>query len=81
MLTKERAKFRAPVASVRPFSRRQREILDLLVQGLSSKEIGYSLGIDDRTVDYHASEMCSKVGVWTRRELVVFAVRSEAQAA
>ncbi|MBZ5578229.1 MAG: helix-turn-helix transcriptional regulator [Acidobacteriia bacterium] len=69
------------MVNLRPLTARQREVLDLLVLGMSSKEIGAALGVDDRTVDYHVGQMCSKVGLWSRRELVVFAVRSEAQAA
>jgi DNA-binding NarL/FixJ family response regulator len=85
MLTKERAKYFGEVDRTQPslvsLSRRQREILSLLIQGRTSREIAYVLDIDDRTVDYHVAQICIKSGVWSRRELVILALRNEYKAA
>lgn len=76
MLTIESTKFVG--VPIRPFAKREREILALLVEGRTTKEIAYLLDLSARTVDNRVAGMCEKAGVWTRRELVVFAVRSEA---
>ena len=53
---------------------REKEILTLLVSGLSNKEIGAPLGIVERTVKAHIAKMMRKVGVHNRIELSVHAV-------
>ena len=66
---------------IRPFTKREREILDHLVQGMTSKEIGAALGLSSRSVDHRVADLCDKAGVWRRTELVAFAVRGELRAA
>jgi DNA-binding NarL/FixJ family response regulator len=53
---------------------REVEVLTLLVSGLSNKEIGAPLGIEERTVKAHIAKMMRKVGVHNRIELSVHAV-------
>lgn len=53
---------------------REKEILTLLVSGLTNKEIGAPLGIVERTVKAHIAKMMRKVGVHNRIELSVHAV-------
>jgi DNA-binding NarL/FixJ family response regulator len=53
---------------------REKEVLTLLVSGLSNKEIGAPLGIAERTVKAHIAKMMRKVGVHNRIELSVQAV-------
>jgi DNA-binding NarL/FixJ family response regulator len=53
---------------------REKEVLTLLVSGLSNKEIGAPLGIAERTVKAHIAKMMRKVGVHNRIELSVHAV-------
>jgi DNA-binding NarL/FixJ family response regulator len=45
---------------------REKEVLDLLVEGRSNREIGLSLFIKERTVKAHVSELLRKVGVPNR---------------
>jgi DNA-binding NarL/FixJ family response regulator len=53
---------------------REKQVLQMLVSGLSNKEIGAPLGILERTVKAHISKMMHKVGVHNRIELSVHAV-------
>lgn len=62
-----------PSASLTP---RQREILVLLADGKTAKEIGASLGISARTVEFHKYEMMQTLELHTLAELVRFAIRN-----
>lgn len=54
-------------------TRREREVLDLVVKGMSSKAIAQSLGISFRTVEVHRSRILDKMGVRNVPELIHFA--------
>ena len=49
---------------------REREVAALLIQGLTSKGVGKSLGISPRTVDVYRSRLMRKTGAATTTELV-----------
>ncbi|MGA3194214.1 MAG: response regulator transcription factor [Terriglobales bacterium] len=53
---------------------REKQVLTMLVSGLSNKEIGAPLGITERTVKAHIAKMMRKVGVHNRIELSIQAV-------
>ena len=53
---------------------REKQVLQMLVSGLSNKEIGAPLGIVERTVKAHIAKMMLKIGVHNRIELSVHAV-------
>lgn len=55
---------------------RQREVLQLLAEGKSAKEIGGLLGISARTVETHKYKMMDDLGVKTSAELVQYAVKN-----
>jgi two-component system nitrate/nitrite response regulator NarL len=57
------------------FSPRQREILELLCQGLSNKEIALRLDIADTTVKTHVSAIFIGLGVVNRTQAVLAARR------
>ena len=61
-----------PVASLTP---RQREILQLLAEGRSAKEIGAALNISVRTVEFHKYQMMESLGLHVSAELVHFAIK------
>lgn len=56
---------------------REKQVLGMLVTGLSNREIGQPLGIVERTVKAHIAKMMRKVGVHNRIELSVHAVARE----
>ncbi|MCS7026577.1 MAG: response regulator transcription factor [Bryobacteraceae bacterium] len=54
---------------------RQREVLQLLAEGKSAKEIGAILNISPRTVETHKYKLMDDLGVKTSAELVQHAIR------
>lgn len=54
---------------------REREVLAGLATGDTNRVIGERLGISDRTVDRHVSNVFDKLGVTSRAEAVALAVR------
>jgi len=54
---------------------RQREVLQLLAEGLSTKEIASTLGISTRTVEFHKYKMMEDLGIKTAAELIRYAVK------
>jgi DNA-binding NarL/FixJ family response regulator len=54
---------------------RQREVLQLLAEGKSAKEIGAILQISSRTVETHKYKMMDDLGVRTSAELVQHAIK------
>jgi DNA-binding CsgD family transcriptional regulator len=53
---------------------RQAEVVRLLVNGLTSKQIARSLGISKRTVEDHVTDARERANVCTRAELIAWAV-------
>ena len=58
------------------FTERELDVLRLLSEGLTDKEIGEQLYLSVTTVRYHVNNMISKTGASSRTELAVNAVRS-----
>jgi RNA polymerase sigma factor (sigma-70 family) len=56
-------------------TQRQRQVLQLLAEGKSAKEIGALLGISARTVETHKYKMMDDLGVKTSAQLVQHAIR------
>lgn len=56
-------------------SEREREVLQLLADGKSSKEIALSLHISTKTVDTHRRQIMTKVNLFTIPELTKYAIR------
>lgn len=58
---------------VRGFSRltgREREVLQLITDGLSNKEIGRTLGISPRTAEVHRARIMEKLGAKNAADLI-----------
>ena len=56
-------------------SPRQREILQLLAEGRSAKEIATTLAISARTVEFHKYQMMETHGIHSAAELIRFAIK------
>ena len=54
---------------------RQREVLQLVAEGRSAKEIARSLSISVRTVEYHKYQLMETLGLHTTAELIHFALK------
>jgi DNA-binding NarL/FixJ family response regulator len=54
---------------------RQREVLQLLAEGKSMKEIGTILNLSTRTVEFHKQRIMELLGLKTNAELVRYAVK------
>jgi len=68
-----------PEANDDPVSKltlRQREILRLLVDGLSAKAIASRLDISPRTVEFHKYSMIESLGLSTSADLIRFALQN-----
>ena len=50
------------------FSEREREVIELLLQGKSNKQMALALGVSVRTVEFHLSNIYAKLGVTSRTE-------------
>ena len=55
---------------------REREVLQLIAEGLSSKEIASMLGVSLKTVDSHRSNLMEKLDIHKVSGLVRFAIRT-----
>lgn len=60
---------------VAALSDREREVLDLVSQGLKNREIAERLFISDHTVRHHVAAIFMKLGVSSRLELILYAYR------
>lgn len=70
------AKGRAGPRAVGLLSRREVEVLRLLGEGLSNREIAERLFISPKTAEHHVSRIYGKLGLSTRAEAVAYAVRN-----
>ncbi|KJL48449.1 Transcriptional regulatory protein LiaR [Microbacterium hydrocarbonoxydans] len=59
---------------------RERQVLDLIAEGLSNRQIGERLFISVKTVSVHVSAVLRKLGVSTRTEAAVAAQRATPEA-
>lgn len=50
---------------------REQEILNLILEGVSLKEIAGRLGVSYKTIDYHRGNLYQKFGVQSMQELIV----------
>lgn len=54
---------------------REREILQMTVEGRTSHEIGEKLTISPRTIEVHRSNFMNKLGIHNQAELIRFAIK------
>jgi DNA-binding CsgD family transcriptional regulator len=60
---------------LRELSTREREVLQLLAEGKSMKEVATVLDISPRTVEFHKYRIRELLGVRTDAELVQYAIK------
>ena len=65
----------APATEVAPLTPREQEVLSMLYQGLSNKEIGGRLFITESTAGVHVSNIMLKLGAKSRAEAAALAHR------
>jgi two-component system, NarL family, response regulator LiaR len=62
-------------AEAEKLTRREREVLELIVGGRSNKRIAFELGISEKTVKTHVGHLFAKLDVTDRTQAALLAVR------
>ena len=65
----------APDPDAEPLTDRERQVLVRVAEGASNKEIGASLFISERTARSHVSNILVKIGVRSRTQAALWAIR------
>lgn len=65
----------APVDAEAPLTPREREVLALLAEGVSNKEIARRLGISVHTAKFHVAQLLDKLDASGRTDAVTHAAR------
>jgi len=69
----EEKSIRSELQPVEPLTPREIEVLKLIVQGYTNRQIAEKLCISVRTVEGHRANLCGKLGLRSRVELVRYA--------
>ncbi len=65
----------SPEPLVEPLTPREQEVLALLAEGLGNKALALRLGITESTAKFHVNAILGKLGVESRAEAIVQALR------
>jgi two-component system response regulator DevR len=57
---------------------REREVLDLIADGLTNRQIGERLFLAEKTVKNYVSSMLAKLGLTSRTQAAIFATKHHA---
>jgi DNA-binding NarL/FixJ family response regulator len=57
-------------------SRRELDVVRLIAEGLSNKQIADRLQLSDKTVKNHVANIFSKLGVTARTQIAIHAIRT-----
>jgi DNA-binding CsgD family transcriptional regulator len=63
------------LGSVEALTVRERDVLELLAEGLSNRRVAERLGISEHTVKFHVASIYGKLGASSRAELIRRAAR------
>ena len=66
-----------PASPAADFTGRERDVLELMVEGMSNAEIAEALVLSTATVKFHVSNVLSKLGVRSRTEAVALALQED----
>jgi len=66
---------RGEVEDPNPLTRRETEVIKLIAEGLSNREIAAELVISEKTVERHRENILGKLGLKNRVELARYAIR------
>jgi DNA-binding NarL/FixJ family response regulator len=66
---------RTPASSADSLTPREREVVALVAQGRTNREIGKQLGVAERTARTHVSNILAKLGLASRTQAAMWAVR------
>lgn len=69
------ASLRAPAPAAAALTAREREVLALVAAGAANREIARSLSISERTARTHVSNILAKLGLASRTQAALWAVR------
>jgi DNA-binding NarL/FixJ family response regulator len=64
-----------PPAAPHPLSPRELEVLTLVAEGLTNKEIAYRLGLSERTIQFHLNSIFNKTSTSSRTEAAALALK------
>jgi two-component system, NarL family, response regulator LiaR len=67
-----------PPDPLQPLSARERDVLDLIAQGHSNRQIARTLTIGEQTVKTHVGSILTKLGLQDRVQAAIFALRHQA---
>src|SRR6266852_2143762 len=76
-LDKGHAISRSEPPSLPTLTAREREVIQLLAEGKSSKEVACLLNLSTKTVETHRSNIMRKLDIHSIRDLVVYAVKND----
>ena len=66
---------------IRPLTLRQKEVLQLLAEGRSMKEVAFILNVSPRTVAFHKYTMMEHLHIRSSAELIEYAIKNSVNAA
>ena len=75
VLRAKRAEESESLARLKSLTPREREVMDLVVEGKLTKQIARQLGISQKTVEVHRSNITRKMGVDSVAQLVKLVTR------
>ena len=64
----------APLPTIDDLTTRQREILQLVAEGFSAKEIADQLKVSHRTIEFHKAKIMEQLNLHTTADLVKYAI-------
>jgi len=75
-LGKDRSSMSNPRPALPELTPREREVIQLLAEGKSSKEVASVLNLSTKTAETHRSNIMRKLGLHSIRDLVLYAVKN-----